>query len=385
MQALQKIKIVVAGGGTGGHVFPGIAILKALERHAPIDVLWIGTGRPVEQTALQDTGYNLKVLSVKPLKGRSPSAILKALFGLPISILKAAILLLKFRPNVVLGVGGYVAGPVLMAAKGLHIPTAIHEQNMIPGLANKLAAKFVDKIFVSFPGSEKYFPKKEVIVTGNPIRSDLLEQAAVSPPASTNSKRILVLGGSQGARGINEMVTSALISIWNSGQKISVLHQTGQTDFEWVRTKYDEAGVPAQVKPFLHNMGAHLGWADLVIARAGAGTVSELAAVGKPSLLIPYPHAASGHQDANAEYLASQGAALVFKEGETGAVKLASAIQALLDDPDKLQDMAERAKTLGRVDSADVIAKELLDLLKKKAKKQIVPLRIKQGLKKSHV
>ncbi len=387
MKPLDNIRIAIAGGGTGGHVFPGIAIAKALSSNMEVDLLWIGTGRPVEKRVLGEEGYDLKVLKVKPIKGSGPGAVMKAMAGLPISILKAAAMLYRFRPDVVLGVGGYVAGPVLVAAHLLRIPTALHEQNVIPGLANKLAARFTQRVFVSFPETERYFPGKEVTVSGNPVRSDLIDQARRYKRPSNGCKRILVLGGSQGARGINEMVTSALISVWNSGHIISVMHQTGERDVEWVRSQYAKADVPSEVSPFLTDIGRHLGWADLVIARAGAGTVAELAAVGRPALLIPYPHAASSHQDANAEHLVSAGAALIFKEGETGAVKLASAIQDLLDEPERLKQMAQKAKKVGRTDAADQIAKGLIKMLNKKKESDQAALNMQpeQDLKKSHV
>ncbi len=387
MKSLNRIKIAVAGGGTGGHVFPGIAVAEALSDKADIELLWIGTGRPVEKKALDKAGYHLKVLKVRPLKGSGPSALAKAMAGLPLSVAKAVFILARFKPDIVLGVGGYVAGPVLLAARLLNIPTALHEQNVIPGLANRLAAKFTRRIFVSFPKTRDFFPGKDVIVSGNPVRSELIEQAARYKRPSNGCKRILVLGGSQGARGINEMVTSALMSVWNSGHIISVMHQTGEADEELVRAKYAKADVPSDIRPFLHDIGRHLGWADLVIARAGAGTVSELAAVGRPALLIPYPHAASGHQDANADYLASAGAALVFKEGETGAVKLASAIQELLDAPERLRQMSKSAQKLGRKDAADVIAQGLLQMVdkKKEGDKAAVNLQPEQKLEKSHV
>ena len=388
MKPLDNIRIAIAGGGTGGHVFPGIAIAKALSASINVDLMWIGTGRPVEKQAIAKEGYDLKVLKVKPIKGSGPGAVAKAMAGLPLSIAKAAAMLYRFKPDIVLGVGGYVAGPVLVAAYLLRIPTALHEQNVIPGLANKLAARFTQRLFVSFPETKRYFPEKEVTISGNPVRSDLIEQAKRYKRPSNGCKRILVLGGSQGARGINEMVTSALISVWNSGHIISVMHQTGEADLEWVQAQYAKAEVPSEVNPFLTDIGTHLGWADLVIARAGAGTVAELAAVGRPALLIPYPHAASGHQDANAEYLASAGGALIFKEGETGAVKLASAIQDLLDEPKKLKQMAQKAKAVGKTDAADTIAKGLIQMVNKKKEqenKTVLNLQSGQSLEKSHV
>ncbi len=365
----DPLRVVIAGGGTGGHVFPGLAVVQALEEQTPVDVMWIGTGRPVEMNAIGSRGWDHRILKVRPLAGVGLGQRLLALSTLPVSVAKALLWLKAFSPHVVFGVGGYVSGPVMVAARLLGIPRALHEQNVIPGLTNRLSARFAQIVFVSFSQTSKAFPNTRVIYTGNPIRREIVQAAARSSTRTDkertdwdNGPRILVLGGSQGARGINRVVSSALLLLWNSGMKLQVVHQTGASDEEQIRNCYLEAGLRAEVRSFISSIGDKLAWADLVIARAGAGTVSELTAVGKPAVLIPYPHAAGGHQEYNARELSRQGAAIFFREEEIGAVKLSAAIQELLEDRKRLDDMAKKAKELGRPDAAHDIALRLLSL-----------------------
>ncbi len=351
----RKLKIAVAGGGTGGHVFPGIAIAKAAASMGNTALLWIGTGRPIEKKALSCHPWEYLILTVKPLKGVSGIKALASLLHLPIPIIKSLRWLKTFRPDVVLGLGGYVSGPVLLAARLLSIPTLLHEQNLIPGLSNRLASRFADTVCVSFPDTAKWFPKNRCLVTGNPVREEILNSQDVDE-SSGRKVRILVLGGSQGARGINRLVCSALELLTQSGMDLEVMHQTGPSDENSVKDRYEKANVTSVVLPFIFDMAKAYRWADLVIARAGAGTISELTALGKPSILIPFPAAAGNHQEANAMMMAETGAALCFSEEEIGSVKLASEIQNLIDNRKKLETMGQRAKRLGKPDAAREIA-----------------------------
>jgi UDP-N-acetylglucosamine--N-acetylmuramyl-(pentapeptide) pyrophosphoryl-undecaprenol N-acetylglucosamine transferase len=329
---------------------------------SPIDLLWIGTGRPVERDTLSGRPWQYRVLEVKPLLGVSGAGAVKSLVSLPYYIVRAWSWLKAFKPDVVFGVGGYVSGPVLLAARLLGIPTVLHEQNLVPGLTNRIASRFVDVVLLSFEGAVSSFAVKKVVVTGNPVRISLIADYRQESRPEGGQLRLLIIGGSQGARGLNRLACSAIGLLSKSGVSIDVIHQTGQADLDLVRSLYDEAKVPARVYPFINNMAEAYSWADLVICRAGAGTLAELTALGKPSILIPYPAAAGGHQDANAKALAEAGGAIYFCEEDIGAVKMASEIQALLEDPLRLKDMGAKAKLLGRPDAARVIASVLLKI-----------------------
>ncbi|PXF59377.1 MAG: undecaprenyldiphospho-muramoylpentapeptide beta-N-acetylglucosaminyltransferase [Deltaproteobacteria bacterium] len=377
----QITKLVVAGGGTGGHVFPGMAVAEAMESHGRIDVLWIGTGRPVEKKALSGRKWDYRILNTRPLRGSGLAATMRSLAGLPSSTIRACSWLKSFRPHVVLGVGGYVSGPALLAARMLRIPAALHEQNLIPGLTNRLASRFAKTVFVSFKETVKYFPKNRVIFTGNPIRKNIIQslnhsitkslatdphrptQTFQSPNHQiTKSLNLLVLGGSQGARYLNRLAGSAIQVLWQSGFHLEIIHQTGKLDVSHVEKFYKDANIPAKVTPFISNIGESYSWADLVICRAGAGTLAELTTLGKPSILIPYPWATDSHQDANARELTEAGAAKYFLEEEIGAIKLAGEIQSLLEDPQKLINMGKNARKLGKPTAATEIASALIEM-----------------------
>jgi len=356
-------RIVVAGGGTGGHVFPGVAVVEAMEAMGtPVECLWIGTGRPVERQALERTGWKYRVLKVRPLLGSRASTVLLALGGLPLYTAQAMRWLHQFRPNVVLGVGGYVSGPVILAARLLNVPAAIHEQNLVPGLANRMASRACGTVFVSFKGTLAHFSGKRVVVTGNPVRKAILDQARRETAGNGRAKKLLILGGSQGARNLNTLTHSAARLLWESGVGIEVMHQSGPQDLEHLRTAYDAAGIPARVFPFIQDMAGAYSWADLVVCRAGAGTVAELTAMGKPAIFIPYPSSAGGHQENNARELSQAGAALYFLESEIGAVRLASEIQGLLEAPERLAAMSKNSRRLARAEAAEDIACMLMRL-----------------------
>lgn len=355
-------RLAVAGGGTGGHVFPGMAVIDALGAEMPVTVLWIGTGRPMERALLEHKGWDYRLLAVKPLVGFQWLSRIKSLLTLPYYIAVARRWLKEFKPHVVLGVGGYVSGPVLVAAWLLGIPAVLHEQNMLPGLANRISAYFVDRVLVSFEGTMGLLRHADMEWTGNPIRKEVAT-ACMRPRSNLDVRHLLILGGSQGASSLNRLVSSAITLLSRSGFSIEVWHQTGKVDEEKVRKLYEEASVNAKVMPFIENMAEAYAWASLVVARAGAGTVAEVAATGTPAIFIPYTGAA-GHQEANAMYLAQKGAALCFHENEMGAVRLASELQRLLEHPDLLREMSENAYKLAKPDAASHIARTLLAFYK---------------------
>ena len=361
---MKEIRLLIAGGGTGGHLFPGIAIAEELSSLCPLHVKWIGTGRPVEQRVLSERPWQYQVLRVRPFKGRNLGGLLAAVLTLPVSIVRAMVAIRRFKADIVLGVGGYVSGPVLLAGKILRIPTAIHEQNYLPGLANRLAARFADRVYTSFQGSARYFKNKKIECLGNPIRRQILKDALdlsnrVDP---YRQFRILVLGGSQGATGLNRIVSSALKILHQSGLKFQVIHQTGPSERDVISASYKSSGMNVKVEPFIERIGIAYSWADLIICRAGATTLAEITAVGKPAICIPFPYAADGHQDLNARTLCEAGAALCFNERDLGAVALASNIEALMNDPARLVEMGKRSKGLGKPDAAKEIALSMLRL-----------------------
>ncbi len=357
------MRMIVTGGGTGGHLFPGIAVAEAmLERFPDGEVLFVSTDRAIDNKALRGRPFRTGSISCQPLKGKSLRAAAKSLFRLPFSIWQALKLVRDFRPELVLGVGGYVTGPVVLAARLLGVKTCIHEQNSIPGMANRMLGKIVDRIYISIPGSEKFFPQSKVVLTGNPVRAELLGRQENF--RSTGEKfRLLVLGGSQGAHRVNELVVGALCQ-GLAGKEIEVFHQTGAQDEEWVRKAYAEAGISATVSGFITEMAKAYARADLVVSRAGATTLAELAALGKPAILIPYPYAADDHQSTNARFLADGGAALVFAEKELDEARLAEALASLRGSREQLAKMAEKMKGYARPEATAAIVEESLQLLK---------------------
>lgn len=357
-----KTRLVITGGGTGGHVFPGIAVAEALAAITPIEVLWLGTDRKVEVNALAATDWKHDSLDVTPIKGTGIANKLKAVFNLPAAVIRAAFRLRNFGPHVVLGVGGYVSGPVLLAARILGIPSAIHEQNAVPGLANRMAARFADRIFVTYRESEAFFKNPGIELTGNPVRSAILNSATTPSENKQDMPSVLVLGGSQGAAALNRVVSAALRNIWQSGHKVHIVHQTGEASAEETEAYYRKEGIVADVRPFITDMAKAYRQADLVISRAGATTLAEITALGKPSILIPYPYAADNHQEKNAQAMTDAGAAVMFLESDIGAMRLAGEIENILGDRARLEAMSKAAMKLGKRDAATHIAKELMSL-----------------------
>lgn len=349
--------------GTGGHLFPAIASAQRLLEYRPgSEVLFVGTSRKMDKTSLGKYNFIGKSIHCYGLKGKSLVEVAKALAVLPLSCLESIIILLSFKPDVVLGVGGYVTGPVVAMAKLLRIPTLIHEQNSVPGLANRKLGSLVDRVCISLPDSGKLFPPKKVFFTGNPVRKEIVE-ASKATQEQNEQPIILVLGGSQGAHGVNELVVDTFCKQLQ-GFNVKLIHQTGPSDEQWVKKRYQQKNVSAEVSAFFQNMAELYSAADLVVSRAGATTLSELAVMGKPAILIPYPTAADNHQQKNAEYYAGDGGAIIQVEKETSADQLATEIQALFHDDDKRKAMAAVMKKLGIPEAADRIVENCLDLAK---------------------
>jgi len=354
--------MIVTGGGTGGHLFPGIAVAEEMLLRFPQGkILFVSTDRAIDNKTLAARSFEKKAIACLPLKGKSLWGTLKSVAQLPISLWQALRIVRAFRPQLVLGVGGYVTGPVVLAARLLGVKTCIHEQNSIPGMANRMLGKIVDQVYISIPGSEYFFPKGKAVLTGNPVRAELLREAGRRKEHGA-SKMVLVLGGSQGAHRVNGLMVEAFAAK-PSGDTVQVRHQTGNSDEEWVRKGYEAAGVVARVSPFISDMALAYREADLVVSRAGATTLAELAVLGKPAILIPYPYAADDHQTTNAAFLVRGGAALMFQERELDGLKLRREILALLNDTDRLQDMAAKMKQYARPEATAAIVEKSVQLL----------------------
>jgi UDP-N-acetylglucosamine--N-acetylmuramyl-(pentapeptide) pyrophosphoryl-undecaprenol N-acetylglucosamine transferase len=366
-ETTRHIRLIVTGGGTGGHLFPGISLAQAMMLADPgCEVLFIGTERKIDKTALSNLGFATRSIKSQGIKGKSFFAVLKALFQQPLALWEAAGIIRRFKPDLVFGVGGYVTGPVILAARLLGVTTCIHEQNSIPGLANKLLGYIANKIFVSLPGSEKYFPASKTILSGNPVRNTILKVSREAKPESgQESSTLLILGGSQGARRLNSLMLEAAENILS---KLSpppfIIHQTGGHDKDHVQRKYVELGLNARVQDFFSDMAEIYSQADLIISRAGATTLAELTVFHKPVILIPSPFAADNHQEINGQYLVEAGAGLMFRQADLTGDKLGMEIKRVLEDKKLLAEMADNSGKVARPEATDTIINACMELLK---------------------
>ncbi len=361
-------RVIVAGGGTGGHLFPGMAVVEELRRRfRGIEIVWVGTERGIEARVLPPMGERLELLEVTPLKGQSVLGLVKSVGRLPVAMGKAAALVKKFAPDLVIGVGGYASGPVLAAATMLGIRTAILEQNAHVGLTNRMLARRVDRAYLSFPETAVLFDPSRARVVGNPVRRAFVKaaQRAESDPIGfeARSRTVLVLGGSQGARALNQIVPDALARAGVIESGLTIVHQSGKSMRDDVAATYRRLGVDADVVPFIDDMARAYANAALVVARAGATTLAELAAIGRPSILIPFPHAADDHQTKNAESLASDGAAICMSESALTPGGLADTVRSLIDDEDARRAMSLAARKRGKPEAAATIVDDLAELL----------------------
>ncbi len=348
------MRAILAGGGTGGHVIPALAIANELKKSYGAEVLFIGTARGIENRLVPAAGYPLRLVRVGQLKNVSLLTRGKTALDLPRAVWDAGRMLDEFGPDVVIGVGGYASGPAMLAAVVKHIPTLAFEPNVVPGFANRVVARFVSGGAVHFEETAKYFRHAEV--TGVPVR-----QAFFEIPVLINQKRggtptLLVFGGSQGAHAINEAMIRCLPELLRQAPGIHIIHQTGERDYNDALVAYRAFGESAEVFKFIEDMPAAFARADLVVCRSGASTVAEITAAGKPAIFVPFPRAADDHQRVNAEALARVGAAVVVEESKLEGVWLAETIAALLGDPRRLQAMSAAARELAHPDAARDIA-----------------------------
>lgn len=356
------MRVLIAGGGTGGHIFPGIALAEeVVTRHPRNDAVFVGTDRGLEARLVPANGFVFEAIRSRGLKGMGVLRLLLGLLTVPVSVFEAWRLVRRYRPDVVVGVGGYSSGPVVMTAWLMRVPTAIQEQNALPGFTNKLLGRIVDACFICFEEARPFFPPKRTWLLGNPIRRGLLDNFLRSRKPHQRFT-VLVFGGSQGAHRLNECVIEAMGHLVPLKEQLSIIHQTGKRDLEAVRQGYAAHGVDADVREFIDDMSAAYRGADLVVCRAGATTLAELTVCKKPSILVPFPFATDDHQTVNARALVDAGAALMFREAELTAEKLAQAIVALKDDPERLAKMEKAAGMLGRPEAAREIADVLQQL-----------------------
>jgi UDP-N-acetylglucosamine--N-acetylmuramyl-(pentapeptide) pyrophosphoryl-undecaprenol N-acetylglucosamine transferase len=353
------MRAILAGGGTGGHVIPALAIANQLKKSYNAEVLFIGTARGIENRLVPAAGFPLQLVRVGALKNVSLSTRLKTAFDLPRAVWDAGRMLNQFAPDVVIGVGGYASGPAMLAAVVKHIPTLAFEPNVVPGFANRVVARFVSGAAVHFEETAKYFRHAEV--TGVPVRPAFFEIA----PKRAGTPTLLVFGGSQGAHAINEAMIRCLPVLQREAPGIHIIHQTGERDYNDALAAYqalqDKTGASAasftfEVFKFIEDMPAAFARADLVVCRSGASTVAEIAAAGKPAVFVPFPRAADDHQRVNAEVLAQHGAAVVVEESKLEGVWLAETIAALLQDAPRLRQMSQAARELAHPNAARDIA-----------------------------
>lgn len=354
------MKVLIAAGGTGGHIYPGIAVAQEIMRRDPASMVrFVGTARGLETRLVPKAGFELSLIDSTGLKNVSLVARMKGLAILPKSFLSAQQVIRAFQPNVVVGAGGYVSGPVVLMAALMRKPTLVMESNALPGWTNRVLARFVNRAAVSFEQALPYFRGKAV-VTGNPVRREFFEIPAKRREPGKLS--LLIFGGSQGARAINEAMVAALPSLKSLPVALRIKHQTGPADFEKVKAGYAAAGwnEQAEVTSYIDNMMNDFAAADLVICRAGATTTAELIAAGKASIMIPFPYAADDHQRKNAEALQAAGAARMIVQQELSGERLVEEINELVQTPEKLTRMEEASRRLARGDAA-VAAVDLIE------------------------
>lgn len=353
-------RVLILAGGTGGHIYPALAVAEVL-REQDVALCWLGAAGGMEGRIVPAAGIDLVELVVAGLRGRGLRGWLLAPFTLLLATARAVAAIRAFRPGVVLGMGGFVSGPGGLAAWLCRRPLVIHEQNAVPGLTNRLLARLATRVLEAYPGS--FDAARGARMTGNPVRAAIAALATEVRPVSsaTAPLRLLVVGGSRGARRLNTVLPAAVARL-PSGT-LDVWHQTGEADLGATRTAYADAGLTARVDPFITDMPAAYRWADAVVCRAGAMTIAELAAAGLPAVLVPFPHAVDDHQTANARYLADAGAAVLVADAALNAEALAARLQDWAQDRERLRGMGARARTLALPDAARTVATHCLALM----------------------
>jgi len=352
-------RVMIMAGGTGGHVFPALAVAEWL-REQGAELTWLGTRNSFESRVVPEQGIDMEWIDIKGVRGSSLLRLLVAPFQLLRALFQAMQVIRRIRPTVVLGMGGFVSGPGGLMAVLMGIPLVIQEQNRIPGLTNRLLSRIAHRVFEAFPDS---FDSVEAEACGNPVRRkiEMMESPQKRFAGRVAPMRLLIIGGSLGAQALNETVPAALALLAESIRPV-VRHQCGANHVEATEAAYREANVQAEIRPFEEDMAAAYGWADLVICRAGALTVSELAAAGLASVMVPYPHAVDDHQTLNAHFLVDAGAALLMPQSEMDAHTLSEQLKTLFEQPDTLRDMSVIARTLAKPAAAACVGQACLQV-----------------------
>lgn len=343
------MRVILAGGGTGGHVIPALAIAQQLQKQYGAEVLFVGTARGIENRLVPAAGYPLSLVKVGALKNVSFSTRLRTSLDLPHAVWRASRILSQFRPDVVIGVGGYASGPAMMAAVLRRIPTLVFEPNFVPGFANRVVARFVSAAAVHFEETGRYFRRCEV--TGVPVREAFFQIGKAPPEPS-----LLVFGGSQGAHAINQVVMQSAADLLAQIPGLRIIHQTGERDYNDAQAAYKSLGESVQAHRFIDDMPGFFARASLLVCRSGASTVAEVTAAGRPAILAPFPRAADDHQKRNAEALERAGAAVMLEESKLSRESLVKMVRALFADHSRLEQMGDAARRLSHPNAAGDVA-----------------------------
>ena len=357
--------IVIAAGGTGGHLYPAVALAREfLQRDPMTKVLFVGTSRGLESKVLAHEGFELVLINAKPVMGKGLTDVLKGLCAMPLSLWQCGRILSQRQARLVIGVGGYTSPMMVLAAALKRIPRVILEPNAYPGLANKAVGPFVQRVFLAFESAARFFDRRKGRVVGTPVRKEFLTQwRPHGRERQRGGHHVLVFGGSQGAKALNSAAIEGLPDLLKQRPHMTVTHQTGEADHDRVSQAYRRAGDTATVLPFVYDMPAAINAADVVVARAGAMTVAELTTCGKPAILIPLPTAIYDHQMKNAKVLEAAGAAVVLPQADLTGATLARSVAQILDDPQRMKAMEDASVGLRRLDAAEAIVRECYALI----------------------
>jgi UDP-N-acetylglucosamine--N-acetylmuramyl-(pentapeptide) pyrophosphoryl-undecaprenol N-acetylglucosamine transferase len=352
---MRDKNILIMAGGTGGHIYPALAVADHLKENG-FNLFWLGTDKGLEKNVVPEHGYPLLKINVAGVRGKGIVRLLITPIMLLVALIQALMIMIKIRPVAVLGMGGFASGPGGIAAWLMRIPLLIHEQNAIAGLTNRLLAPFAVSVMAAFPDAFK--ESEKMIVTGNPVRIDITnlpvpEKRSISH--DTKAVKVLVLGGSLGAKALNDVIPQTLSALSDDYQ-VEVKHQCGERHYSITNAAYDNSNIEAEVTAFIHDMATAYAWADIVICRAGALTIAELAACGIGSILIPFPYAVDDHQTANANYLSSEGASILIQETQFNVEKLKEVLLQLLHAPEQLLQMAIKARSLAKPQATTLVA-----------------------------
>ena len=362
----KALRIVIAGGGTGGHLFPGLAIAREfMTRNERSTVLFVSTGNPLERSVLNETDFRLETITAEGIKGRGLWNQARSALKIPRGIVESVRILKGFQPDLTLGLGSYSAGPVVVGAWLMRTKIVLHEQNILPGITTRILARFADRIYVSFDDTKKRFDPRKIRLTGNPVRKELLNHHNGNDngiAADSTAFCVLIIGGSQGAHRINMAVVEALNHLTHK-ERLYFIHQTGAADEQTVNEAYRRRGIAARVQAFFRKMAPLYKRADLIICRAGATTVAEVTALGKAVVFIPFPFAADNHQALNADTLVREGAAEMILEKDLNARELGQKIEYYASHPDALEAMAAKAARLGHPAAAREIVDDCYQLV----------------------